>query len=121
MSKTVTTTTETINTTTAHVNHTKDAQVNSKAKNWFLSFSITSQALIVSALTLVCALAWDSAFTNLFNNVSWLKWAGPWVYAVLVTILLVVVANIAVGSSKKIVEKNKSVKSYYNPYEMSNY
>ena len=58
--------------------------------------------LIVAALTLVAAMAWNSAFQGMFKGPCGEKDAGilcklsawgPWVYAVLITIITVIVTT----------------------------
>ena len=41
--------------------------------------------IITTSLTFVAGLAWNSAFESLFQSISWLQTAGPWVYAVCIT------------------------------------
>lgn len=45
--------------------------------------------LIINSLGLVAALAWDNAFQKLFRESTVLKNSGPWIYAVMVTFILV--------------------------------
>lgn len=41
--------------------------------------------LLAYSLGFVTALAWNAAFQSLFETVDWLRSAGPWVYAVILT------------------------------------
>ncbi len=43
-------------------------------------------ALITGGLGLVAALAWNSAIQAFFERQTWLKFGGPWIYAVLVSV-----------------------------------
>jgi hypothetical protein len=61
--------------------------------------------LIIAALTLVAAMAWNSAFQALFKGPCSEKNAGalcklsswgPWVYAILITIITAVVASLII-------------------------
>lgn len=45
------------------------------------------KTLIISALTFVSALAWNSAFQNFFERNKLLNKGGPWIYASSVTII----------------------------------
>jgi len=45
--------------------------------------------LVVTALGFVTALAWNSAFQNLFQGNSYLNAYGPWIYALIITIITV--------------------------------
>ena len=49
---------------------------------------------VSSAMALVVALAWNEAFKDLFESNKELKKYGPWVYAILVTLICVLVINI---------------------------
>lgn len=57
--------------------------------------------LIVTALSLVTALAWNSAFQKFFENNKYLNKRGPWIYAILITGITI---GLIVGFTK-IVEK----------------
>ena len=46
--------------------------------------------LIINSLGLVAALAWDNAFQIFFRNNSMLRNTGPWIYAILVTAIIVI-------------------------------
>ena len=45
------------------------------------------KTLIISALTFVSALAWNSAFQKFFERNKLLNKGGPWIYASAVTII----------------------------------
>ena len=49
-----------------------------------------TKSLIINSLALVAALAWDNAFQKFFENTPILKNTGPWIYALLVTIIMIV-------------------------------
>ena len=52
------------------------------------------QMLIITSLSFVTALAWNSAFQNLFEHIPFLKRGGPWVYAILLTLMVIVVTSL---------------------------
>ena len=60
-------------------------------------------ALITAAFGLVAALAWNQAIQAWFASQPYLAAAGPWAYAVIITIIAVI-ATIWIG---KIAEKAK--------------
>jgi len=43
-------------------------------------------------LTFVCALAWNHAFTNWLKQNNILNEFGPWAYAILITVLTILIA-----------------------------
>lgn len=45
--------------------------------------------LIVNALSFVTALAWNSAFQSYFDNNPYLSSHGPWIYAILITLIVI--------------------------------
>ena len=49
---------------------------------------------VSSAMVFVIALAWNEAFKDLFESNKELKKYGPWVYAILVTLIGVFIINI---------------------------
>ena len=71
----------------------------------------TSIKLVVSALTLVSALAWNDAikgvFESLKNNELFksIGFAAPFLYAILVTLLTVIIINRIQKVEKKMIEK----------------
>lgn len=54
-------------------------------------------ALITAAFGLVAALAWNEAIQNWFKSQPWLVSGGPWVYAIVVTIIAVL-ATLWIGN-----------------------
>lgn len=71
-------------------------------------------ALITAAFGLVAALAWNDAIKSLFAEGGILYFmanGGPWVYALLVTILAVImtmwIGRVAQKAEDKLVKKNK--------------
>ncbi len=46
--------------------------------------------LITGAFGLVAALAWNSAIQKWFENQAWLSQGGPWIYALFVTIIVII-------------------------------
>lgn len=63
-------------------------------------------ALITAAFGLVAALAWNEAIQNWFKTQTWLAIFGPWAYAILVTVIAVLI-TIWAG---KVAEKAKNTK-----------
>jgi len=55
-------------------------------------FGIQTKLLIINAVMLVAALAWNAAISEWFSNTPQLKNCGPWFYAVFVTGLAVAVS-----------------------------
>lgn len=49
---------------------------------------------VIPALGLVTALAWDSAFQKYFEQNEELKKYGPWVYAIIVTLIILIVISV---------------------------
>lgn len=47
-------------------------------------------SLIITALGVCTALAWNDAFQNFFKNYDFLTKYGPWVYAIIVTFIALV-------------------------------
>ena len=45
--------------------------------------------LIMNALSFVTALAWNSAFQNYFEKNTNLSSHGPWIYAILITLIVI--------------------------------
>lgn len=46
--------------------------------------------LMLGALAMISALAWNDAFRNFFQQYPSLKTYGPWVYAIVVTLLVII-------------------------------
>ena len=49
---------------------------------------------MVASLSLVVALAWNSAFQNYFQQNKYLNLYGPWAYAVLLTFVVILIVTI---------------------------
>lgn len=67
-------------------------------------------ALITAAFGLIAALAWNEAITSMFKeggSLYFLSKGGPWIYALLVTILAVI-ATIWIGKIAERAAKPKS-------------
>ena len=62
--------------------------------------------LIVTALSLVSALAWNSAFQNFFQHNKFLKRRGPWIYAIIISAITI---GLIVGFTK-LIEKIENKK-----------
>ena len=58
------------------------------------NFTVTSIAFASSSLALIVALAWNEAFKELFDSREELKQYGPWVYAILITVIALMVMNV---------------------------
>lgn len=56
--------------------------------------------LIITALGLVVALSWNSAFQNYFQQNEYLNSYGPWIYAIMLTSIVVVLITF-INSVKK--------------------
>ena len=56
----------------------------------FVSIASNTIVFATSALTLVVALAWNTAFKAYFDSKPELRVYGPWVYAVTVTVIALV-------------------------------
>lgn len=52
-----------------------------------------SSHILLTSLTFVCGLAWNTAIVSLFEQVTILRAGGPWVYAILVTVLTALLAR----------------------------
>ena len=48
---------------------------------------------IIPSLGLVIALAWNSAFQRFFKTNKYLNSSGPWIYAILVTTIIIYIIN----------------------------
>ena len=70
--------------------------------------------LSISSLGMVSALAWNEAFISLFKQYPLLKIYGPWIYAILITMLTVFLVGL-INNYKTYHEDNdyKSIK-YHN-------
>lgn len=53
--------------------------------------------LIIGALGMISALSWNEAFTNFFKQHPIMKKNGPWIYAIIVTIITLLVTTIFVN------------------------
>ena len=62
------------------------------------------------ALTLVVALAWNSAFTEYFKNNPRLQALGPWLYAFIVTAVVVMIMIALVKVREKMHHWHKQLK-----------
>ena len=65
-------------------NNKKKAELN--IKSIFQKFT----TLIITALGVCTALAWNEAFQNFFKNYDFLTKYGPWVYAIIITFVSLV-------------------------------
>ena len=63
---------------------------------------------IIPALGLVIALAWNSAFQNFFQNNSYLNSQGPWLYAIMVTTIIIGIIQLLEKTKDKINIKSES-------------
>ena len=44
--------------------------------------------VVIGALTVVAGLAWNNAFLDMFEKVPWMSRFGPFVYAIILTLLV---------------------------------
>lgn len=63
--------------------------------------------LIIGALTLVAALAWNDAFRNFFQQYPSLQKNGPWIYAILVTCIAIIMMSIVTHYKEKCSDSKK--------------
>jgi hypothetical protein len=63
--------------------------------------------LSIGALSMIAALAWNEAFINLFKQYPNLQKHGPWIYAILVTILTLFIVSIITSYKQKLEKKAK--------------
>ena len=63
---------------------------------------------IIPALGLVIALAWNSAFQNFFHNNKYLNSQGPWLYAIMVTTIIIGIIQLLEKTKNKINIKSES-------------
>lgn len=61
---------------------------------------ISSLELIISSLGSIAALAWNNAFLDLISKTPGLTKYGLWIYALLITIIYVMVINFVEESKK---------------------
>ncbi len=59
------------------------------------------QTVVIASLSFITALAWNSAFQNLFENVPYLKKGGPWIYALLITFIGITITYILQRTKKE--------------------
>ena len=62
--------------------------------------------LISNSIGLVAALAWNSAFQNLFKKYPELQKNGPWIYAIIVTVIAVVIITYLTQIEEQIDKNN---------------
>jgi len=62
-------------------------------------------ALITAAFGLVAALAWNEAIKNWFAEQESLSSAGPWVYAIIITIIAVIMTILIARAASKAKKK----------------
>ena len=67
--------------------------VGSWLKRNFINYTYDYQDYVFGALTLMAAISWQSAFQELFDSIGWLHAGGPWLYAILLTLLIVFTTN----------------------------
>ncbi len=59
------------------------------------------QTLLIASLSFVTALAWNSAFQHLFENTPFLKKSGPWIYALLITLIGITITYLLQRKAKE--------------------
>lgn len=57
-------------------------------------FASHTFTFVTGALVVVCALAWNNAFSQWFDNTPALKVYGPWAYALFVTAIAYAVSSV---------------------------
>ena len=65
------------------------------------------QTLLIASLSFVTALAWNSAFQHLFENTPFLKKSGPWIYALLITLIGITITYLLQRKAKEEEEKDE--------------
>lgn len=68
-------------------------------------------ALITAAFGLVAALAWNTAIQAWFAEQTYLAAGGPWVYAILITIIAVVLTIWIARIAGKLAKKEKEAEA----------
>ena len=64
---------------------------NNKEKDISLNSILTKfSSLIITAFGVCTALAWNDAFQNFFKNNEYLNKYGPWIYAIIITLIALV-------------------------------
>jgi hypothetical protein len=58
--------------------------------NFREKFNNKGIAIVTASLALVAGLAWNEAFKNWFKNNKDLQTLGPWVYAIVITVIAVI-------------------------------
>jgi len=56
--------------------------------------SLNPSSVIITSLSFVSALAWNSAFQNYFEKNNLLNKGGPWIYAISVTLIIIIIVFI---------------------------
>ena len=51
-------------------------------------------SLIISSMGMITALAWNTAFQNLFDSTPMLKKYGRWIYAIVITIITIITVSL---------------------------
>ena len=65
--------------------------------------------LITGGFGLVAALAWNSAIQGWFDRQGWLKIGGPWIYALMITVIAVI-TTIWIGRVAEKIRKREEEK-----------
>lgn len=78
-----------------HIDGKQIGRISNKLVNDYYRF-------VVTALGLVAALAWNSAFQNFFQRNKYLHNYGPWAYAALVTLVILVLIQVFDLLKKKV-------------------
>ena len=79
----------------AHIDGKQIGKISNKLVGDYYQF-------IVTALGLVAALAWNSAFQNFFQKNKYLHNYGPWAYAALVTLVILILIQVFDLLKKKV-------------------
>lgn len=79
--------------------------------NNFNAMKFIGKQLLVT-MSFIFALAWNDAFKNFFKRIPYLQKYGPWIYALSITLILVIFVHLMIFFLKnldKIKKKNKNI------------
>ena len=72
-----------------------------KTESFYSKTTTETQKIILASLSLLATFAWNEAIHGWFSRQKYLKKYGPWVYAILMTILVVGVTHLLTKFKKK--------------------
>ena len=79
--------------------------------NNFNAIKFIGKQLLIT-MSFIFALAWNDAFKNFFKRIPHLQKYGPWIYALSITLILVIFVHIMIFFLKKLdklKKKNKNI------------